>query len=346
MTQSQPGDAPATMPAWTQPRYGGPEVVSLDEVPVPAPRATELIVRVRATGIHAGDIRLMRGDPWLVRLAFGIRRPRTAVRGMDVAGTVVALGADVSGFAVGDEVVAELPSGGGLAPYAALPAARAARRPAAVAAHVAAVLPVSGGTAWQALDAAGLGDAAAVGDAAAGRRVLVIGASGGVGTYTVQLARARGAEVWALTGARTIELVTGLGATRAFDYRVVQPGSPELPAGGFDAVIDIAGTAPLVALRNLLREGGSVVLVSGQGGRVLGPLGRMLRAMVLSRRGRRIRPLAAAANPEILATLLSLVTEGAIAPVIERVYPFAQARDALAHVDAGHTVGKVVVTQE
>lgn len=326
-----------TMRAWVQGRYGGPEVVEPARVPVPAPGATDLLVRVRACGIHAGDVRLMRGDPSLVRLAFGIRRPRARTRGMDVAGTVVAVGPGVTDFRPGDEVVAEIGVGGGLAEYAIMPAARAVARPADVPEQLAAALPVSGGTAWQALDAARV---------ASGSRVLVVGAAGGVGTFTVQLAAQRGAEVWALAGERALDLVTDLGAGRAFDYRRVQPGSPELPAGSFDAVIDIAGTAPLTQLQGLVRDGGTVVLVSGAGGKILGPMGRMLKAVFVSRRRRRIRSLAATAKPEILARLLELTGNGRIRPVIERTYPFAAARDALAHVDAGHVVGKVVVAVE
>ena len=332
-----PTPANGTMRAWVQDRYGGPEVVELDRVPVPVPGATDLLVRVRACGIHAGDVRLMRGDPYLVRLAFGIRRPRTATRGIDVAGTVVAVGSEVTGSRPGDEVVAEIGVGGGLAEYAIVPAARAVVRPADVPVQHAAALPVSGGTAWQALDAAHV---------ASGSRVLVIGAAGGVGTYTVQLAAQRGAEVWALAGERALDLMTDIGAAHAFDYRRVQPGSPEIPAESFDAVIDIAGTAPLSALRGLLRDGGTVALVSGAGGKILGPMGRMLKAVFLSRRRRRIRSLAATAKPEILAQLLELTAQGTIRPVIERTYPFHAARDALAHVDAGHAVGKVVVTVE
>ena len=233
-------DLPTTMAAWHQ-----PDVVEPARLPVPVPRPTDLLVRVRACGIHAGDARLMRGDPYLVRLAFGIRRPRTAVRGMDVAGTVVAVGSGVTALSPGDEVVAEIGVGGGLAEYAIIPAARAVARPDHVPAQLAAALPVSGGTAVQALDAASVGS---------GSRVLVIGAAGGFGTFAVQLAAQRGADVWALAGERALDLVTGLGAAHTFDYRQVQPGSPELPAASFDAVIDIAGTAPLSTLRALLRD--------------------------------------------------------------------------------------------
>ena len=326
---------PATMTAWRQHRYGGPEAVGLETIPVPVPGRGEVLLAVRAVSLNSGDVHVMRGDPLLVRTVFGLRRPKNAVRGMDVAGTVVAIGPGTAGIAVGDEVVGELP-GGGLADFTIAPAARLAARPDAVDAVAAASLPIAAGTAYQALE---------IGAAPEGGRILVIGASGGVGTFTVQLAVDRGLEVWALTGARSIELVTGLGASPVFDYRSVQPGSPELPDGSFHAVIDIAGTAPLRALKRLIREGGRVVLVSGAGGRVLGPVGRMLRASVLSIGSRRsIRPLAATPKPAMLRELLDLVAAGRISPVIESTYPLSDTRAALEHVDAGHTVGKVVVT--
>ena len=332
---------PETMTAWRQPAYGGPETVQSARVPVPEPGAGEVLVRVRATALHAGDVHIMRGEPLLVRAFFGLRGPKIATRGMDVAGTVAAIGPGVDAPAVGDEVVGELP-GGGLAEYAIAPAARVVARPAAIDTVAAAALPVSAGTAWQALDLAG-------GRVGAGRRVLVVGASGGVGTYTVQLAALRGAEVWAICGARNERLVADLGAARTFDYARVDAGaSPaELPAASFDAVIDMVGRAPLRALRRLVTPGGSVILVSGEGGRVLGPLGRMLRAGLLSLTpGPRLKPLAATAKPGITRQLLALVVEGRLRPVIERTYALADAGSALAHVDAGHTVGKVVVMAE
>jgi NADPH:quinone reductase-like Zn-dependent oxidoreductase len=333
-----PAALPATMTAWVQRRYGDASAVHRAQVPVPTPGRGEVLLRVRATALHAGDVHIMHGEPLLVRAFFGLRRPRRATRGMDVAGLVVAVGADARGLAPGDEVVGELP-GGGLAEYAIAPSARVVRRPEAVDAGVAAAVPVSAGTAWQALDLAGPA-------AASGRRVLVIGASGGVGTYTVQLAALRGAEVWAMCGARNEGLVADLGAVRTLDYaRIdVAAGSRELPPASFDTVIDIVGTVPLRALRRLVAPGGSVVLVSGEGGRVLGPVGRMLRAGVLSLTpGPRIRPLAAAPRTEITAELLRLVASGALRPVVERTFPLADAGAALAHVDARHTVGKVVV---
>ncbi|MDO8384583.1 MAG: NAD(P)-dependent alcohol dehydrogenase [Microbacterium sp.] len=330
---------PETMTAWRQTAYGGPETVQSARIPVPRPGAGEVLVRVRATALHAGDVHIMRGEPLLVRAFFGLRGPKVVTRGMDVAGTVVAVGPGVGALAVDDEVVGELP-GGGLAEYAMAPVARVVARPATIDAVVAAALPVSAGTAWQALDLAG-------DRAGTGRRVLVIGASGGVGTYTVQLAALRGAEVWAVCGARNERLVADLGAVRTFDYARVDAGAspPELPAASFDAVIDMVGRAPLRALRRLVAPGGCVVMLSGEGGRVLGPIGRILRAGLLSLTpGPRLKPLAATAKPDITRQLLALVVEERLRPVIERTYDLAEARSALAHVDAGHAVGKVVVS--
>ncbi|WP_347976984.1 NAD(P)-dependent alcohol dehydrogenase [Microbacterium sp. ProA8] len=325
-----------TMPAWTQHRYGEADAVRRETVDVPAPGRGEVLLRLRATGLNNGDIRVMRGEPLLVRLAFVLHRPRQPVRGMDAAATVVAIGDGVTGVSVGDEVVCELPAGGGLAAYALAPASRLVSRPGALAPGVAAALPVAGGTAWQAL---------ARGDAASGHRVLVIGASGGVGTFVVQLAALRGAEVWALCGERSRAVVGGLGAARTFDYHRVQPGAPELEDGTFDVVVDIAGTAPLRVLQRLARDGGRVVLVSGEGGRVLGPIGRIMRAALLSIGSRRpLRPLAATAKPEVLSELVALAAAGSLRPVIEQTFVFGDAPAALAHVAAGHVVGKVVVT--
>lgn len=323
---------PATMTAWAQRGYGGPETVAPTELPVPRPKSGEALVRVRATGLNAADARIMRGDPALLRLGFGLTRPRQSVRGIDIAGTVVSIGSAVTGVAVGDEVVAES-IGGGLASVVAVPVSRLVRRPAEVSAEHAAALPIAGGTAMQALDRAAV---------AAGHRVLVIGAGGGVGTFTVQLAKLRGAETWAMCGARARALVERLGASRTLDYRQTVPGA--LPLNSFDAVIDIAGVAPLRVLHDLLVPGGTLVMVAGDGSPVLGPIPRMLRAALLrTRERRRLRPLAATAKPELLRELVALVQRGSLEPVIERAYDFAEARDALTRIDSGHVVGKIVV---
>lgn len=324
------------MPAWRRETYGPAAGVTLERIPVPVPRRGEVLLRVRATALNAGDVRLLLGDPLLVRPVFGLTRPKHPVRGTEVVGTVVAVGPDVVGAEVGEDVVGELVGGGGLAEYVSVPASRLVPVPTGIAAEAAACLPVAGGTAWQALDLAGVGLTTG-----APPRVLIIGASGGVGTFAVQLAALRGAEVWATCRDRNAPLVERLGAVRTFDHR--ESPLSELPAGRFDAIIDIAGGMPLRELRRLVGPGGTVVLVTGDGGHVLGPIPRMLRAAFLSIGSRRIRPLAATPRSEVLATLLELVAEGRVVPVIEREYAFVDASTALAHLEAGHTVGKLVV---
>jgi NADPH:quinone reductase-like Zn-dependent oxidoreductase len=332
-----------TMPAWVRETYGPADGARLEQIPVPVARPGEVVLRVEATALNAGDIRLMLGDPLLVRPVFGLSRPRHPVRGMEVAGTVVAVGPNAIGAELGERVVGELVGGGGLASHVAVPATRLVPIPPDVSSATAACLPIAAGTAWQALDRAGIGFRSARGSVAGHvPRVLVIGASGGVGTFAVQLAALRGAEVWATCGERNARLVEYLGAARTLDHR--RSPLTELPAGQFDAVIDIAGGIPLRDLQHLVIPGGTVVLVTGDGGHVLGPIPRMLKAALLSiGSSRRIRPLAATPRSEILAKLLELTAEGRITPVIEREYGFDDASAALAHLEAGHTVGKVVV---
>ncbi|MGO1543589.1 MAG: NAD(P)-dependent alcohol dehydrogenase [Gulosibacter sp.] len=331
MSQHSPTTT-TTMTAWQQRHYGGPETLALEQIPIPSPGRGEVLIKIRATALNAADIRLLHGDPLLVRLAFGLRGPKEPGRGMDAAATVIAIGPDVTGFAIGDEVVGELPSGA-LAEYAIAPAERLVPRPENLSVETAAALPLAGGTAWQAMD---------TGRVSTGSRVLVIGASGGVGTYAVQLAAHRGADVWAMCGERNRALVEDLGASRTFDYRTTEIGT--LPQDRFDAIIEIAGNAPLRTLRRLLAPGGTLVMVGGDGSRVLGPLPRMLRAALLSIGSkRRLASFLAVAKTEILNELVTLAADGQISPVIERTWPLDQAREAIAHVDAGHTVGKVVV---
>lgn len=345
---------PTETTVWRQDRYGGPETVRAETAPVPRPRRGEVLVRVEAVSLNSGDIHLMRGEPRLVRLFSGLRRPRVRGRGMDVAGTVIALGrgaegAGVGGLAVGDRVAGAWRET--LADVVAVPAARLAPIPAGVDTATAATLPIAGNTAVTVLDACRVGR---------GSRVLVVGAGGGVGTLVVQLAADRGAEVWATCGARARGLLRELGAVRTFDYRETDLAS--LPAHGFDAIVDIAGEPPLPVLSRLLapgaaapREGarfagavprervprnGAVALVGGEGGRVLGPIPRMLRATIA--RGR-YRSIAATTKTPVTARLLELAASGRLTPAIERTFAFADAPAALAAVDAGHTVGKVVV---
>jgi NADPH:quinone reductase-like Zn-dependent oxidoreductase len=323
---------PATSTVWRQRRYGGPETLAAETVHVTPPRRGNVLLRMDAVSLNSGDIHLLRGEPRLLRPFAGWRGPRVRGRGMDVAGTVIAVGGTVDRLAVGDLVVGAWRET--LAEVVEVPAARLSRVPVGVEPAVAAALPIAGNTAVTVLDACRV---------RSGSRVLVVGAGGGVGTLTVQLAADRGAEVWATCGARAEELLRSLGARRTFDYRRV-PLSDLLAdaaaAHGFDAIVDIAGEPPLPLLSGLLAPAGTVALVGGEGDGVLGPIPRMLRAVAA--RGR-YRPIAAVTKTAVTDGLLELAASGRLTPPIERVYRLAEAAAALAHVDAGHTVGKVVV---
>lgn len=320
------------MPAWLNDEYGSASGTRRETVQTPEPRRGEVLLRIRATALNAADVRVMLGDPLLLRPVFGLRRPKQPIRGIDVAGTVVAVGEDVDPALIGDEVLAELDAGGGLAPDAVARADRLVARPDALAPERAATLPIAGGTAVQALDVAGVRE---------GQRVLVIGASGGVGTFTVQLAAFRGAEVWATCGETNRALVESLGATRTFDYRTTDLST--LPST-FDAIIDIAGGSPLLQLKRLLATTGVIAMVAGDGGHVLGPIPRILRAVFLSIGSRRrIRPVAAVSKRDINEQLVALAADGRITPVIEQILPWDGAAEGLARLESGHTVGKVVV---
>lgn len=322
----------ATAIAWSQSRYGAPDVLTQTPLPARAPGPDEVLVEVEACALNSADVRIMRGDPLLIRLAFGLRRPRTAVPGRDVAGRVAAAGSAVTSWAVGDRVVGEI-GGGGLGATVVASAAKFVAIPEGLSSEVAAALPLAGGTAWQALDLGGV---------ERGSRVLVVGAGGGVGTFAVRLAVLRGARVDALCGERAKDVVASLGAERVDDYRTTDLADRR--GADYDAVIDIGGSVPLRTLQQVVRDGGLVVGVSGGANRVFGPLGRMLRAAVLSiGSSRRIRSLAAVAKPDLTAALVDLAARGDLVPPIERTWQIDRGREAMAYMDAGHAVGKVIV---
>lgn len=334
-----------TMQAWSQDRYGGPEVLTFTTQDVSQPGTGQVLVRVSATSLNSADLRILRGDPLLVRLAYGLRRPRTPVPGRDVTGVVEAVGDGVTDFAIGDRVVGEI-AGGGLGTHVVAPADKLVRIPDGLDDSTAATLPLAGGTAWQALDLAGIGgDPAGLGSPASDRpRVLVLGAGGGVGTFTVRLAVLRGADVHALCSPRAIEAVTALGAARVDDRSI---HLATLDAASYDAVIDLGGVAPLRTLQRLLRDGGAMVGVSGGTNPVVGPLGRMLRAAVLSIGSRRpLKSLAAVTKPALTEQLLQLAASGRLVPVVQQTFPLDAAPEALALLDAGGVVGKLLVLPE
>ncbi|GAA2029087.1 NAD(P)-dependent alcohol dehydrogenase [Agromyces tropicus] len=319
------------MRALVQNGYGGAEVLAVADVPEPSPGRGEVAIAVSAAGVHAGDVWIMRGEPLLIRAAFGLKRPRRPVVGRDVAGVVSAVGEGVTTLAVGDRVYAECDQGG-FAETAVVAAAYARRAPANLDDVHAAVIPVSATTALQALRLGRVGP---------GDRVLVIGASGGVGTYAVQLATALGAQVTGVASAAKADHVRAAGAIRVIDHRTDDP-----TRGGhiYDVIIDLVAAQSLTALIGILAPRGTLVLSAGTGSRVLGPLPRMAAATLRSPfTRRRLKPLAARHSGDDLEELRALAEDGRLRPVVDEVVPFDRAPDAVARLASGEVRGKVAI---
>jgi NADPH:quinone reductase-like Zn-dependent oxidoreductase len=322
------------MKAIVQHVYGPADTVfGLRDIERPAPGKGEVLLRVRAAGVDPGVWHLTAGMPRVVRLATGPRRPRNPVPGWDVAGLVEQVGPGVTGLSPGDEVFGTC--AGSFAEFARARAVRLAPKPARLGFGEAAALPVSGVTALQALRGGAR--------PGPGRSVLVIGASGGVGTYAVQLAAARGARVTGVCGPAGADHVLRQGAADVIDYT-----AREITDGGrrWDVIVDTAGNRPLGLLRRALTPRGTLVIVGGEeGGPWLGGMGRTVRASLLSPLVRqRLRGLVSVTRRPDLLEVAALADQGVLQPVIDRAYPLAEAAAALRHVREGHPRGKVVLT--
>lgn len=323
-----------TMTAVVQDEYGPAErVLRVERMPVPVPGEREVLVRVAAAGVDRGVWHLMAGLPYPIRLAgFGLRRPKARVRGADVAGRVEAVGPGVEGFAPGDEVFGI--GAGSFAEFVICPAAKLAARPTELSPEQAAAVPVSGLTALQAVRDHGR--------AAAGHRVLILGASGGVGSFAVQIAVAFGAHVTGVSSAGKAALVAGLGADRVLDY-----ATEDFSAGGerYDVIIDTGGHASLRRLRRALTRTGTLVIVGSEtGGRWLGGTDRQLRAMALSPFvPQTLGTFVASENAADLVVLADLVRSGAVTPAVDRVFPLEHAAAAIRYLVDGKARGKVVL---
>lgn len=320
------------MKAVIQEGYGGADTLELREVPVPSPRRGEVLVRVRAAGIDRGTWHLMAGLPLVMRLGFGLRGPRQPTPGRDLAGIVEAVGEGVTRFAKGDAVYGT--GHGSLAEFARAREDRLAAKPVSLSFEQAAAVPVSALTALQALRNAGRVEP--------GQSVLVIGASGGVGTYAVQLAKAFGAEVTGVCSTTKVDLVRSLGADHVIDYT---RSDLDDDARQYDLVLDIAGNRPVSRLRRLLTPTGTLVIVGGEGGdRWTGGMQRQLGAVALSPLVRhRLAMMLSRENSADLVTLADLADQGAFRPAIDRTFTLDSAAKAMHHLEAGHARGKVVV---
>jgi NADPH:quinone reductase-like Zn-dependent oxidoreductase len=321
------------MRAVVRDRYGSADVLRVAQVPVPAIADREVLVRVRAAGLDRGTWHLMTGKPYALRLAFGLRRPRNPVAGREVAGTVVAVGSAVTRFSPGDDVFGIAP--GSFAEYAVAPEAKLARKPATLDFAQSAVLSISGLTAFQAL--------ADVGRVEPGQHVLVLGASGGVGSFAVLLAKALGAEVTGVCSTAKLELVRSLGADHVIDYT-----RDDFADGAqhYDLILDIAGNPSVSRLRRALAPRGTAVLMGGEeGGSLTGGMGRQVRALVTSFVGRqRLTGMLCKERASDLERLAELVDSSRVVPLVDSTYPLERSVAAMRELVAGRVGGKIAIT--
>jgi NADPH:quinone reductase-like Zn-dependent oxidoreductase len=335
-TESIPVAAVPPMAAVLQDRYGSaPEhVLRVAEVARPTIGPDEVLLRVHAASVDRGTWHVMAGLPYPIRLAgFGLRRPKGLNPGRSVAGTVEAVGADVAAFAPGQDVFGVC-DGGSFAEYATAHPNKLAVKPANLSFEQAAAVPISGLTALQAVR-----DHAHV---TSGEKVLVIGASGGVGTFAVQIAKAFGAEVTAVCSPAKVDLVRSLGADHVIDYTRADIVDGE---HRYDAILDIGGNRRLSHLRRALTHAGRLVIVGGEtDGRLLGGSDRQIRAILLSKLvSQSLGTFVASENAQDLATLRDLLEAGTVAPAIDRTYPLSETAAAVRYVQDGHARGKVVI---
>ena len=326
------------MKAFILSSYGSPDRFELTQTDVPGPADGEALVRVRATSVNPNDWHHMRGEPSIVRLmpgTFGLRAPKFAILGCDMAGQVEAVGEKVTGFRPGDDVYALLVSGA-YAEYISVPEGLLVRKPENLTYAQAAAVPMAAVTALLALRD--------VGAVKPGQKVLVNGASGGVGTFAVQIAQVLGASVTGVCSTRHVDLIRSLGAEEVIDYRAA-----DFTRRGqrYDLVLDVAGSRPARACRRVLTSDGALVLIGGQAGRWVQPMGHVMSALAAGRFAAQRVALAEVSGcdkPGLLASVTGLIEDGKVTPVIDREYPFGELPAAVRYQEEGHASGKVVVT--
>jgi NADPH:quinone reductase-like Zn-dependent oxidoreductase len=334
----------AVMKAIVQDRYGPPDVLQLRDVDEPMPADNELLVRVHAASVNARDWHIMRGDPRLARVVaptWGFTGPKRKIRGSDFAGRVEAVGRGVARFRPGDDVYGDLREvDGTFAEYVCVPEDIAEVKPADLSFEGAAAVPLAASTALVGM--------CEVGDVRPGQRILVNGASGGVGTFAVQIAKSIGADVTGVCSTRNVDLVQSLGADHVLDYT-----KEDFTRTGqrYDVVFDLVGNRSLTDLRRALTRAGTVVLsgggVSANGRpRIVGPMALAIRGLVLSRIARRHWVRAFTSIPpskDHLATLRDLIESRKVTPIIDRSYPLSAVPDAIRYVEVEHARAKVVI---
>jgi NADPH:quinone reductase-like Zn-dependent oxidoreductase len=321
------------MKAITQDTYGSTDVLEFRDIDDPVVGENDVLLQVKAAGVEIGTWHVMAGKPYLLRImGFGLRKPKVLVRGRDVAGVVEAVGKDVTRFKPGDEVFGT--ADGSFAEYASAPESRLALKPKNLTFEQAAVVPISGGTALQGLRK---------GNVQPGQKVLVVGASGGVGSFAVQIAKAFGGEVTGVASTAKVDFVRSIGADDVIDY-TREDFADE--TRHWDLIIDTGGRRSLSELRRALTPEGTLVIVGGEGGgNWLGGFDRNLRSGLVSMFVRqRLTMLASKELGEDFDVLRELIEAGKVTPVIDRTYPLIEAPEAIRYVVEGHARGKVVIT--
>lgn len=320
------------MKAAVQHEYGDPrDVFAVEDVVMPVPKDDEILVRVNAAGVNWADQSMTLGKPYVMRLGYGMRRPRKGIRGTDFAGTVEQVGSGAKDFGPGDEVIGW--STGTFAEYTTLREGHAVSKPASVTFEEAAGIPMAGSVALQALRD--------VGRVEPGQSVMVIGASGGIGSFAVQIAKALGAEVTGVCSTPNLDLVRSIGADHVIDYT-----ENDYLAGDrkYDVILDMADKHSLSARRRVLKAGGTLIPNSGEGGPLLGSIGRILKARLASPFvSQKLKPFLSLSKKEDLEQIVELINDAKVAPIVGRSYPLSEVGMAIADAGSGHARGKVVV---
>jgi NADPH:quinone reductase-like Zn-dependent oxidoreductase len=326
------------MKAIVQDTYGSPDVLEFRAVDTPVAADNEVLVQVCAAAVNAYDWHFLHGDPYLARLMMGLRAPKRKIRGRDFAGRVTAVGGNVTRFSIGDEVFGDLGElNGAFAEYVSVPQNQVERKPANLTFEQAAAVPLAANTALM-----GLRDVANV---QPGQRVLINGASGGCGTFAVQIAKAFGARVTAVCSTRNVEAAVDLGADHVIDYT-----KRDFTRDGhrYDVVFDLAGNHSLTGFRRALTPEGVLVLSGGgvyAGGSFVGPMGLLIRSQLLAPFiHQRLARLIEAPSSENLVALRELIESGKVTPVIDRTYPLSEVPEAIRYVAVEHARAKVVIT--
>jgi len=314
-------------------KYGGPDVLRLNEIEKPVPKDNEVLIRVHAASVNPLDYHVMRGIPYLMRLGGGLFRPKDNGMGVDVAGHVEAVGTNVKEFKPGDEILGAC--NGAFAEYACANEKSVIKKPVNVTFEQAAAVPIAGFTALQGLRDQGL--------IQQGQKILINGAAGGVGTFAVQIAKSLGAEVTGVCSTRNVEMVRSIGSDHVIDY-TQEDFTRNM--NKYDIIFDLVGNRSLYACKRALKTQGTLVIVGSQSkGRLLGPLGRALRGLLISRFvSQKIKIFMARWSKEDLKTMYELLESGKVKPIIDRYYNLSEVSEAIRYLEEGHARGKIIIS--